>query len=152
MEIVKALRAGPAYDPYVPDEEFTKRGIKRIVRLEELLSKATSSIHGALNQETEGMFSRSFTQNEKGAYLINTSRGKVINQKALGKTRGRISEELAIDVYEVESLWTRSSSLPNLICTSHRGSTEEAFSNATGTCCSTTKEIFHIKETAPLGS
>ena len=44
-------------------------------------------------------------------------------------------------------------SLPNLICTPHiGGSTEEAFLNATEILVRKIKEIFHIEETAPLGS
>ena len=113
------------------------------------------SIHVVLNQETEECFLKKFTQMKKGAYLINTSRGKVINQKALGKAleEGYLGGA-ALDVYEVEPPMDQELlSLPNLICTPHiGGSTEEAFSNATEILVRKIKEIFHIKETAPLGS
>ncbi|HOQ68072.1 MAG TPA: hydroxyacid dehydrogenase [Candidatus Atribacteria bacterium] len=157
-EIVKVLRAEVlAYDPYVPDEEFTKRGVKRILQLEELLEQSDIvSIHVVLNQETEGMFSEELLHKmKKGAYLINTSRGKVINQKALEKAleEGYLGGA-ALDVYEVEPPMDQELlSLPNLICTPHiGGSTEEAFLNATEILVRKIKEIFHIEETAPLGS
>ncbi|HPU08142.1 MAG TPA: NAD(P)-dependent oxidoreductase [Candidatus Atribacteria bacterium] len=90
-EIVKVLRAEVlAYDPYVPDEEFTKRGVKRIPQLEELLEQSDIvSIHVVLNQETEGMFSEELLHKmKKGAYLINTSR-KSYKPESLRKSAGR---------------------------------------------------------------
>ncbi len=156
-DIAKALRAEVlAYDPYVPDEEFTKRGVKRILRLEELLERSDIvSIHVNLSQETEGMISEeTLHKMKKGAYLINTSRGKIINQKALEKAleEGYLGGA-ALDVYEVEPPTDQELlCLPNLICTPHiGGSTEEAFLNATEVLIRKLKEIFQIGEGAPLG-
>jgi len=156
-EIVKVLRAEVlAYDPYVPDEEFTKRGAKRALRLEELLERSDIvSIHVNLSRETEGMISEeTLHKMKKGAYLINTSRGKIINQKALEKAleEGYLGGA-ALDVYEVEPPTDQELlCLPNLICTPHiGGSTEEAFLNATEVLIRKLKEIFQIGEGAPLG-
>ena len=66
---------------------------------------------------------------KKGAYLVNTSRGKIINENALLKALQ--SEKLkgaALDVYEFEppTDWTLMQ-LPNVVCTPHIGAeTEEA--------------------------
>ena len=91
---------------------------------------------------------------KKGAYLINTSRGKIINQKALEKAleEGYLGGA-ALDVYEVEPHTDQELlSLPKMICTlCIGGSTEEAFLNATEVLIRKLKEIFQIGEGAPLG-
>jgi D-3-phosphoglycerate dehydrogenase len=66
---------------------------------------------------------------KKGAYLVNTSRGPIIDENALLKALQ--SENLkgaALDVYEFEppTEWTLMR-LPNVVCTPHVGAeTEEA--------------------------
>ena len=84
--IVKAMNAQVvAYDPYIPEEQFVKSEVKRAVRLEDLLSVSDIvSLHVIMSEETKGMISAEAIQlMKKGSYLINTSRGKVIDHKAL---------------------------------------------------------------------
>jgi len=156
-EIVKAMRAEVlAYDPYVPEEEFTRRGVKRAFRLEELLERSDIvSLHVVLNSETTGLFSEEMLRKmKKGAYLINTSRGKVIDQKALLQVlrEGHLAG-VALDVYETEppqdlELLTHE----NVICTPHiGGSTEEAFLNATEVLVNKLKALFRLGEGVPIG-
>jgi len=156
-EIVKAMRAEVlAYDPYVPEEEFIRRGVKRAFRLEELLERSDIvSLHVVLNSETAGLFSEEMLRKMKrGAYLINTSRGKVIDQKALLQVlrEGHLAG-VALDVYETEppqdlELLTHE----NVICTPHiGGSTEEAFLNATEVLVSKLKALFRLGEGVPIG-
>lgn len=156
-EIVRAMRAEVvAYDPYVPEEEFTQRGVKRAFRLEELLERSDIvSLHVVLNSETAGLFSEEMLRKmKKGAYLINTSRGKVIDQRALL----RVLEEghlggVALDVYETEPPQDLELlACENVICTPHiGGSTEEAFLNATEVLVNKLKAIFRPGEGVPIG-
>lgn len=158
-EIVKAMRAEViAYDPYVPEEEFTRRGVKRAFRLEELLERSDIvSLHVVLNNETRGMLSREMLwKMKKGAYLINTSRGKVIDQKALLEVlRAGHLAGAALDVYETEPPLPEDRellALENVICTPHiGGSTEEAFLNATEILVSKLKAFFRPGEGVPIG-
>jgi D-3-phosphoglycerate dehydrogenase len=145
-----------AYDPYVPEEEFIRRGVKRAFRLEELLERSDIvSLHVVLNSETAGLFSEEMLRKmKKGAYLINTSRGKVIDQKALLQVlrEGHLAG-VALDVYETEppqdlELLTHE----NVICTPHiGGSTEEAFLNATEVLVNKLKALFRLGEGVPIG-
>lgn len=70
------------FDPYV--EKSNVSGCKK-VSFEELLSKSDIiSIHAILTKETENMFDESaFKKIKKSTYVINTARGKIIDEKAL---------------------------------------------------------------------
>jgi phosphoglycerate dehydrogenase-like enzyme len=129
------------FDPYV---ENNGHGFKKRSSLEELVGESDIvSIHVHLTEETESMFSNSiFEKFKKGAYLINTSRGEIIDSSALirametGRLRGA-----ALDVLDGEfipgfpqtvsqhSLVQYANSHPNLVITPHiAGSTEDAWS------------------------
>lgn len=71
-----------AFDPYIENEAFENAGCKK-VELEELLKLSDAiSIHVHLNQETENMFGKkSFDLMKNSAIIINTSRGKIVNEK-----------------------------------------------------------------------
>ena len=94
-----------AYDPYIPEEQFVKSEVKRAVRLEDLLSVSDIvSLHVIMSEETKGMISAEAIQlMKKGSYLINTSRGKVIDHKALMQAlaNGHLAGA-ALDVFETE--------------------------------------------------
>lgn len=80
------------YDPHVEKNDFKKANCKK-VSFAELLNKSDIiSIHAHLNKETENMFcEKTFGKIKNNAYLINTSRGKIVNEddllKALKKNR-----------------------------------------------------------------
>ncbi len=156
-EIAQALRADViAYDPYVKDEEFANKGVKRALRLDELLEKSDIvSLHVVLNKDTEGLISaEAIRKMKKGAYLINTSRGKVVDQKALFQalSDGHLAGA-ALDVYETEPPTDVSClTIENLICTPHiGGSTEEAFINATEILINKLRMILRLGEGMPIG-
>lgn len=156
-EIVRVFRAEViAYDPYVPEEEFTQREVKRAGKLEDLLTQSDIvSLHVVLNEETENLLSReALTTMKKGAYLINTSRGGVIDQEALYQvlSEGHLAGA-ALDVYQVEPPADQNFlCLENLICTPHiGGSTYEAFANATEILVRKLKAIFGEEEKEPIG-
>jgi phosphoglycerate dehydrogenase-like enzyme len=85
-----------AYDPYTKNNEFA-------VTLDMLLETSDFiTIHAPLTEETKGMIGKSeISKMKDGAYLINTARGGIVNEKALldAVYRGKISG-VALDVYE----------------------------------------------------
>jgi len=75
-----------AYDPYVSMEVFNKYGVKR-VDFENLISEADIiTIHTPLTNETRHMIGeKEFKSMKRNAIIVNTSRGGVIDEKALYK-------------------------------------------------------------------
>lgn len=114
------------YDPFLTKEQMAAFGVDKANTLEEGLRAAdyvTVQLH--LTPETRGMFStEQFAQMKPTAYIINLSRGPVINQKALcAALRDHVIAGAALDVFEQEPpapdepLLT----LPNIILTPHFG-------------------------------
>jgi len=101
------------------------------VPLGELLRRSdVITIHVPYTPETHHMIGeKEFSDMRKGAYVINTSRGAIIDERALLKAHqsGKLGGA-ALDVFEVEPPidWTLVQ-LPNVVCTPHIGAqTEEA--------------------------
>ncbi len=108
-----AIRAKPfgykviAYDPWVKRWEFTLLGVERVASLEELLKKSDAiSIHVSLTEESRHMLGeKQLKMMKRTACLVNTSRGPVIDQKALTRAlQDGIVGGAALDVYETEPL------------------------------------------------
>ncbi|BER92940.1 MAG: D-3-phosphoglycerate dehydrogenase / 2-oxoglutarate reductase [Candidatus Atribacteria bacterium] len=156
-ELVKAFGAEVyAYDPYVEEGVFVEKGVRRALSLNELLAKSDIvSLHVVLNQETENMISEeAISKMKRGAYLINTSRGKVVDQKAL--YQALLSGQLggvALDVYDTEPPTDQELlGLENVICTPHiGGNTEEVFVRATDILIVKLKEVLGLSGGQPLG-
>ena len=73
-----------ACDPHISRDEIEKAGAKAVT-MDELLSCADFiSIHAPLNEETKNLIGeKEFKQMKDGAYVVNTSRGKIINEADL---------------------------------------------------------------------
>ncbi|MEM1524700.1 MAG: hydroxyacid dehydrogenase [Nitrososphaerales archaeon] len=119
-----------AYDPYVSNEKAKEIGVQ-LVNLETLLRESDIvTIHTALTNETRKMIGEKQLKIMKpSAYLINTARGEVIDEKALyyALKENRIAGA-ALDVFEKEppSLNNPLFQLNNIIVTPHcAGSTKE---------------------------
>ncbi len=108
-----------AYDPYV---KKVIEGV-RIVEFPELIEKSDYiTIHTPLNEETKHIFNQKiFKQMKKSAYLINTARGGIIDQKALFEAlNNKEIKGAALDVLENEPPdWSEIPQLENLILTPH---------------------------------
>lgn len=95
-----------AYDPYVPQEWVKDRGIS-LVSLAELCQEADFiSVHAPLTESTRGMLgNEQFALMKPDAVVINTSRGPVIDERALVRAlqEGRIAGA-ALDVVEEEPM------------------------------------------------
>ena len=113
-----------AYDPHQSDEVFARLEIERAHSLSDLLHSADHiSIHAPLTPETYHMFSHEqFAMMKRSAILVNTARGKIVDQAALieALTVGRIAGA-GLDVFEQEPVPADSPLLttPNLTMTPH---------------------------------
>ena len=114
-----------------PDSVLLKELEAQFVPLRNLLAQSDIiTIHIPYSPETRHMIGdKELSMMKNGAYLVNTSRGAIVDEKALLKSlqSGRLSGA-ALDVYEVEppNDWTLMQ-LPNVVCTPHIGAqTKEA--------------------------
>jgi D-3-phosphoglycerate dehydrogenase len=119
-----------AHDPYIAPQVAREAGAE-LVSLDELLARSDFlSLHLALSPATEGLLnSAALARMKRGARIINTARGELIEESALAEAlrSGHIAGA-ALDVFAEEP--PRSSpllGLPNVIATPHvAGSTTEA--------------------------
>lgn len=124
-----------AYDPYVAPETAAALGVTLLPTLEEVLSQADYvSVHAELNSETHHMFNdAAFKAMQPHACLINTARGKIVEQAALHRalTDGTI-RAAALDVFEVEPVGPDNPlcSLDNIILSPHVGGLTAGFAEA----------------------
>ena len=97
----------------------------RIASKEEIYRNADIiTIHTPLNSETSNLINLEvFKMMKSTAFLINTARGGIVNEKDLKfALEHKIISGAAIDVYESESVLNEELLvLPNLICTPHTG-------------------------------
>jgi D-3-phosphoglycerate dehydrogenase / 2-oxoglutarate reductase len=120
------------YDPYKPAAEVKAAGCEPVADLDAALPRADFvSIHCPKNPETVGMFNAARLARMKAtAYLVNTARGGIIDEKALYDAL--VSGKLAgagLDVFEQEPPPAGHSlfALPNVIMAPHMaGVTREA--------------------------
>jgi D-3-phosphoglycerate dehydrogenase len=120
------------YDPYVSSEVMKSFGVEKVERLEDMLPKIDFlTVHCPLTQETKGMVGKKeLARMKKGAYVVNTARGGIVNEKALleALNSGHIAAA-ALDAWEVEPPDPKDPLLnhPNVIGTPHyAGTTEES--------------------------
>ena len=120
-----------AFDPYVSSERAKEMGVDAMPSLEALLVQADFvSIHLPRTPETEGLIgAHELSLMKRGARLVNTARGGIVDEDALAKALadGHLGGA-ALDVFTVEP--TTDSPLfefENVVVTPHLGaSTKEA--------------------------
>jgi len=114
-----------------PDPALLRELEAEFVPLRDLLTRSDIvTIHIPHNPQTHHMISeKELSSMKKGAYIINTSRGAIIDEKALLRALqlGRLGGA-ALDVFEAEPPTDYTlMRLPNVVCTPHIGAqTEEA--------------------------
>ncbi len=113
------------YDVVPIDQQFTREVGLITTDLNTLLSSADFvTFHVSLTDDTRHMINeQTLKLMKKTAYIINTSRGAVIDEVALYKAlkEGKIAG-VALDVFEVEPPTNNELvKLPNVICTPHIG-------------------------------
>jgi D-3-phosphoglycerate dehydrogenase len=118
------------YDPYVPADELRRREVEPVSDLSALLGQAdVVTCHTPLTKETEQMISASAIARMKdGAVFVNTSRGKVQDERALFEalTRGKLGAA-GLDVWEEEPVPADSPllNLDNVVATPHMAGVSE---------------------------
>jgi len=129
---LKAFDVNLVYYKRVRDLQLEKQLGARYVKLKQLLKLSdVISVHVPLTAQTFHMISREeFCLMKKGVYIVNTSRGAAIDEKALHEAlaSGRVSGA-ALDVFESEPLSSASPlvGLENVILSPHlAASSEEA--------------------------
>jgi len=93
-----------AYDPYVPPKVMEQAGVGSVEFPELLKMSDYVSIHSPLLPETHHLFSYEvFRQMKPGAYIVNTSRGPVVDEAALARALdAKQIAGAALDVMEQE--------------------------------------------------
>src|SRR5205823_12285979 len=112
-----------ACDPYVEPARFAALGVER-VSLEALAERSDYvSVHTLLNAETHHLIGEAFLRRMKPtAILINTSRGPVVDERALARAlHERRLAGAALDVWEQEPVAADNPllAMDNVIATSH---------------------------------
>ena len=144
------------YDLY-PSKEFCGK----YVELDELLAKSdVISLHCPLTKETKYLINeQSLSKCKKGVYLINTSRGQLVDTQALANgIKNGIVGGAGLDVYEEETnlffedysdeiihddLLSTIISMPNVIVTSHQAFlTREALEGIATTTLQNLRDYF----------
>ena len=94
------------YDPYIPKTFIEEKGAKPVTFEEILKESDYISIHTPLTPDTQHLFSiHEFQMMKNTAYIINTSRGAIIDEKALIEAlRNKEIAGAALDVYETEPI------------------------------------------------
>ncbi|MBE0479034.1 hydroxyacid dehydrogenase [Candidatus Aerophobetes bacterium] len=93
------------YDPFVAKNSKIKDGVKFYDKIDEVFTRADFvSIHVAGTPETHGLVRENLlSKMKKDAYFINTSRGEVVDEKALIKAlKERKIKGAALDVFSKE--------------------------------------------------
>lgn len=123
-----------AYDVVRQEREARELGIRFAKNLDELLSRSdVVSIHVPLDETTFHMFNReAFNKMKRGVMIINTSRGQVVDTKALLEAMDRgIVSKVGLDVFEEEpprsALYRKLIKRPGVVTVPHIGAqTREA--------------------------
>lgn len=130
--MAKALRMNLiGYDPYPISREFITETGMIVTDFNTLLESADFiTCHVPATPETKHMFNAErFAKMKPTAYLVNTSRGEIIDENALYEAlKNNKIAGAALDVFEVEPPTNKQLlGLPNLVCTPHIGAqTREA--------------------------
>jgi len=125
-----------AHEPY-PDKTFADENHVELVDLHALLHGADfMSLHVPLLPETRGMVNAAFLgEMKKGAYLINTARGELVDEVALlealksGHLRGAALDAFAEEPPDPGHPLL---ALPHVIATPHLGAQTDGATNAMG--------------------
>lgn len=146
------------YDPYVPADELRRREVEPVSDLATLLGQSDMvTCHTPHTPETHHMMNeKTIAQMKDGAVFINTSRGKVQDERALFEalTRGKLSAA-GLDVWEEEPVPADSPllNLENVVATCHvAGVSENANRNIATQVASEILRVLRGEKPKALGN
>lgn len=125
-----------AYDPIADDNLASRLSVELLPHDDVIRQADFLSLHCPLSEETEGMVDAAFVKQMKdGAYLINTARGELVDEKALyealqsGKLQGAALDVFAVQPPDADHPLL---ALQQVIATPHMGSHTDGAMNAMG--------------------
>ena len=95
-----------AFDPYLSEDAAAELGV-RLLGLQEVMSQADFvSVHCPLSESTRGLIgAQELKLMKPNAYLINTARGQIVDEKALFEAlKNRRIAGAAVDCFDIEPL------------------------------------------------
>jgi phosphoglycerate dehydrogenase-like enzyme len=114
-----------AWSQNLTPEKCAQAGVAYATKQDLLRQSDFITIHMVLSSRSKGLIGASdFAQMKKSAYLINTSRGPIVDEAALIEAlTGKTIAGAALDVYDTEPLPVGHAlrSLPNVLLTPHLG-------------------------------
>lgn len=109
----------------LPNTKFVRQHEVQLTDLDELLAHAdVVSLHAPLSAATRGLIGEAqLSRMKRGAVLVNTSRGEIVDEGALlaALSRGAIAAA-ALDVFAEEPYAGPLAKLDNAVLTAHMGS------------------------------
>ncbi len=144
-----------AFDPYVDNEKFIHYGVERVGRSEIFIAADIISFHVPLTKETKHLVNHATLRAiNPDCYVVNTSRGGVINENELAEALGDgLIKGAALDVCEKEPLPGQSPlrGRSNVLITPHIGAyTAEAMKAASMEAAEKVISFFKGQEIADL--
>lgn len=124
------------YDPFVVESQAAAMGVRLLPRDEVIASAHFLSLHLPVTTETREMVNAELLgRMRQGAFLINTSRGELVEENALFEAlkSGRLAGA-ALDAFQKEPPGAENPllSLPNVIATPHAGANTDEAANKMG--------------------
>jgi len=155
-KIVKGLGINAvAYDPYLTKKDIRNFDVGPVTLRELICCSDIISLHTPLTVETRGFISQErIEQMRDGVYIVNTSRGEIIDEEALldylrkGKIAGYACDVLVGEPPTNSAILTalKENSVPNVIVTPHIAhATKEAFDNCGSVIANQVKRVLDEK-------
>ena len=124
------------YDPLADPEQTAQLDVQLRPRVEVISQADFLSLHLPLLPETQGMVNKDFlSQMKSGAFLINTSRGELVDEEALFQALSRdLLGGAALDCFVKQPPAADNPllALPQVIATPHMGAHTDGATNAMG--------------------
>jgi D-3-phosphoglycerate dehydrogenase len=153
--VTRALAFGmevTAYDPAFTESELAARGITPLESDAVIASADILTLHVPLDQQTRHLInSRTIALMKPGAYLLNLSRGPIVDEHALAAAlRSGQIKAAALDVREQEPppLDDPIRNLPNVILTPHIGGSTDAALRRIAAMCA--EEMIRVLNDDPV--
>jgi phosphoglycerate dehydrogenase-like enzyme len=144
-----------AWSQNLTDEKAAAQGAKRVGKDQLFLESDVISIHVVLSERSRGLVGPiDLARMKRSAYLVNTSRGPIVDETALlDHLRQKKIAGAGLDVYDIEPLPKTHPllALDNVILTPHLGyGTEEAFRVVYGQAVETIRAFLGGKAPKPI--